>query len=168
VECVVNSSFPSRHHPLCRLFFLSALATNCDSLRGGWFLLLAPCGWVRRIQLSVVERVGISSAFSLSLSPGQFMTVGCGVEISSPQILSLPLSAFLKKSVMVMAVSPWYFVAWKTHFIVRSNFQANDLCFSSLSNFSSCVNLFCKLAPNVIGLAFVRVCFRSCYCAQSK
>jgi len=129
MECVANSSFPSRHHPLCRLFFPLALATNCDSLRGGWVLLLAPCGWVRRIQFSVVERVGISSAFSLSLSPGQFMTVGCGVAISSPQILLSPLSAFLKKGGMVMAVSPWYLVARKTPFIVRSNFQANDLCF---------------------------------------
>ena len=46
---------------------------------GGCDLLLAPCGWVRRIKLSVVERVGISSAFSLSFRPCQFMTVGCVV-----------------------------------------------------------------------------------------
>jgi len=93
MECVANSSFPSRHHPLCRLHLPSALAILCDSSKGGWDLLLAPCGWVRRIQLSVVERVGISSAFSLSVRPGQLLTVGCGVAVSSPQILSFPLPA---------------------------------------------------------------------------
>ena len=40
------------------------------------------------------------------------MTVGCGVDISSAQILSLPLPTFLKKGGMVRAVSPWYLVAW--------------------------------------------------------
>jgi len=129
MQCLANSSFPSRHHPLCWLHLPSALATICDSLKGGWILLLALCGWVRRIQLSVVERVGISSAFFLFLSPCQFMTVGCGVAVSSPQILSFPLPAFLKKGGMVMAVSPWYLVAWKTPFIVRNNFQEKDLCF---------------------------------------
>ena len=108
---------------------LSALATICDSLKGGWVLLLAPCGWVRRIQLSVVERGEINSAFSLSLMPVQFVTVGCGVAVSSPQILSFTLPAFLKKGGMVRAVSPWYLVAWKTSFIVRNNFQEKDLCF---------------------------------------
>ena len=107
MECVANSSFSLRHHPLCRLHLPSALATICDSLKGGWVLLLAPCGWVRGIQLSVVETVGISSAFSLSLRPVQFMTVGCGVAISSPQILSFALPAFLKKGRMVRAVSRW-------------------------------------------------------------
>jgi len=111
MECVANSSLPSRHHPLCRLHLPSALAILCDSPKGGWDLLLAPCGWVRRIQLSVVERVGISSAFSLSFRPGQLMTIGCGVAVSSPQILPFPLSASLKKGGMVMAVSPWYLVA---------------------------------------------------------
>jgi len=104
MECVANSFFPSRHHPLCRLHLPSALATVCNSLKGGWVLLLTPCGWVRSIQLSVVERVGISSNFSLSLRPGQFITVG--VAISSPQILSFPLPAFLKKGGMIRAVSP--------------------------------------------------------------
>jgi len=56
---------------------------------------------------------GISSVFSLSFRPGQFMTVGCGVAVSSAQILSFPLPAFLKKGGMVRAVSPWYLVAWK-------------------------------------------------------
>ena len=79
------------------------------------------------IQLSVVERVGISSNFSLSLRPGQFITVG--VTISSPQILSFPLPEFLKKGGMVRAVSPWYFVAWKTPFNVRNNFQEKDFGF---------------------------------------
>ena len=129
IEGVANSSFPSRHHPLCRLYLPSALAILCDSPRGGWDLMLAPCGWVRRIQLSVVERVGIDSAFSLSFRPGQLMTIGCGVAVSSPQILSVPLSAALKKGGMVMAVFPWYSVAWKTLFNVRSNFQEKDLCF---------------------------------------
>jgi len=129
MECVANSSFYSRHHPLCRQLLSSALAIICDSLRGGLVLLLAPCGWVRRIQLFVFERVGISSACSLSLRPGLIMTVCCGVAVSSPQILSFLLPAFLKKGGMVRAVSPWYLVAWKTPFIVRNNFQANDLCF---------------------------------------
>jgi len=39
---------------------------------------------VRRIQLSVMERVGISSDFSLSFSPGQLIIFGCGVSVSSP------------------------------------------------------------------------------------
>jgi len=69
-------------------------------------LLFAPNGWVRRIQLSVVVRAGIRSHFSLSSRPDQSMTVGCGVAISSPQILSLALPAFLKKGGMVRAVSP--------------------------------------------------------------
>ena len=129
MEYVANSSFPSRHHPLCRLHLPSALAILCDSRKGGWDLLLAPCGWVRRIQLSVVERVGMSSAVSLSFRPAQLMTVGCGVAVSSPQILSFPLPASLKKGVMVMAVSPWYLVAWKTLCNVRNNFQEKDPCF---------------------------------------
>jgi len=107
MECVANSSFPSRHHPLCLLHSPSALATICDSLEGGWVLLC-----VSRIQLSVVERVGVSSDLSLLLRPGQFITVGCGVAVSSPQILSFPLPAFLKMGGMIRAVSPWYLVAW--------------------------------------------------------
>jgi len=123
IEWVANSSLPSRHQPLCRLHLPSALAILCDSPRGGCDLLLAPCGWVRRIQLSVVERVGISSVFSFSFRPGQLMTIGCGFAVFSPQILSVPLPAFWKKGGMVLASSPWYFVAWKTLFNVRSNFQ---------------------------------------------
>ena len=79
--------------------------------------------------MSVVEGVGISSAFSLSFRPGQLMTVGCGVAVFSPQILFVPLPASLKKGGMVMAVSPWYLVASKILFNVRSNFQEKDLCF---------------------------------------
>ena len=30
---------------------------------------------------------------------------------------------------MIMAVSLWYLVAWKTYFNVRNNFQEKDLCF---------------------------------------
>jgi len=97
MECEANSSLPSRHHPLCLLHFPSALATLCHSLNGGWDLFLVPSGWVRRIQFSVVERVGISSAFSFLFSPGQLMTIDCGVTVSSPQILSCPLPASLKK-----------------------------------------------------------------------
>ena len=63
MECVAIWSLPSRQHPLCRLHFPSALAILCDSLKGGWDLFLVPSWWVRRILLSVVERVGISSAF---------------------------------------------------------------------------------------------------------
>ena len=94
IEWVANSSLPSRHQPLCRLHLPSALAILCDSARGGWDLFLVPSGWVRRIQLSVEERVGISSVFSLWFRPGQLMTVGCGLEFVSPQILSVPLPAF--------------------------------------------------------------------------
>ena len=79
--------------------------------------------------MSVVDRVGISSAFSLSLMPVHFMNVGCEVAVSSPQILSFPLPAFLKKGGMVRTVYLWYLVAWKTPFIVRNNFQEKDLCF---------------------------------------
>jgi len=106
MECVANSSLPSRHHPLCRLHFPSARAIFCDSLKGGWDLFPVPSGWVRRIQLSVMRRVGISSDFSFSFSPGQLMIVGCGVSVSSPHILSFPLPASLKKGGMVMPVSP--------------------------------------------------------------
>jgi len=84
---------------------------------------------VRRIQLSFVERAGISTVFSLSIRPGQLMTIGCGLAFSSPQILSVPLPAFLKKGGIVIAVAPWYFVAWKTPFSVESNFQEKNLCF---------------------------------------
>ena len=88
---------------LCLLHLPSALAIICASLKGGWGVLFAPNGWVRVIQLpeSVVVRSGIRSRFSLSLRPDQLLTVGCGVAISSPQILSLPLPAFLKKGGMV-------------------------------------------------------------------
>ena len=61
--------------------------------------------------------------FSLSVRPGQLMTIGCVLAVSSPQILSAPLLAFLKKGGVVKAVSPWYCVAWNTLFSVRSNFQ---------------------------------------------
>jgi len=57
------------------------------------------------------------------------MIIGCGVSVSSPQILSFPLPASLKKGGMVMAVSPWYLVAWKTLFNVRNHFHEKDLCF---------------------------------------
>jgi len=134
----------------------------------GWFLLLAPSGWVRRIQLSVAERVGIRSIFSFSSRPDQLMTVGCGVAISSPQILSLPLPAFLKKGGMVKAVSPWYLVAWKAPFTVRNIFQANDLCFLSLSSLSCRVSSFCMLAPSALGSEFFRVSLRECHCAPTR
>ena len=108
MEWVANLSLPSRHHPLCGLHFPSALAINKDSFRGGWDLFLAPSGWVRRIQLFVVERVLDSSVFSMSVRPGQLMTIGCALAITSPQVLSAPLLAFLKKGGVVKAVSPWY------------------------------------------------------------
>ena len=79
---------------------------------GGMGFILALSGCVRRIQLSVVEKVGFSADLSLSLRLGLFITVGCGVAISSPQIISFPLPAFLKKGGMIRAVSPWYLVAW--------------------------------------------------------
>jgi len=34
-ECEANSSFPSRHQPLCLLHFPSAVAASCASLKGG-------------------------------------------------------------------------------------------------------------------------------------
>jgi len=51
------------------------------------------------------EDVEIRSSFSLSSRPDQLMTVDCGVAISSPQILSVPLPAFFEEG------SPWYMVA---------------------------------------------------------
>ena len=167
MECVANSSFPSRHHPLCRLHLPSALAILCDSPKGGWDLLLAPCGWVRRIKLPVVERVGISSAFSLSFGPGQLMTISCGFAVSSPQILSVPFPASLKKGGMVMAVSPWYLVAWKTLFKVLNNFHEKDLCFLSVSNSNCRVSSFCTQDPNEFGLAFAKLGFKRCHRAPS-
>jgi len=95
------------------------------------------------------------------------MTVGCGVTISSAQIFSFPLPAFLKKGGMIRAVSPLYLVAWKTPFTVRNNFQEKDLCFFSLSNFNCRVSSFCRLAPSAFGSAFVKVCLRRCHCAPS-
>ena len=91
---------------------------------------------MRRIQLSVAERVGISSVFSMSVRPGQLMTIGCELVVSSPQILSAPLLTFLKKGGVVKAVSPWYCVAWNTLFSDRSHFQEKDLCCLSLSSLS--------------------------------
>jgi len=147
MECVSSSSFPSQHQPLCLLFFLLNLATNFASRNGGWVLLLSPNIWVRRIQFSVVERVGISCCFSSPSKPDQFITIGCGVEILSPQIFSFPLPAFLKKGGMVRAVSPWYLVAWNTSFIARSTFQAYDLCFLSLFQLSCRFSSCCMLRP---------------------
>jgi len=66
-----------------------------------------------------------------------------------------------------MAESPWYLVAWKTLFNVRSNFQEKDLCFLSLSNINCRVSSFNRLDPSEFGLAFVKVCFRRCHCAPS-
>jgi len=110
-------------------------------------LLLSPSGWVRWIQFAVVESGGISFCFSSSSKPDQFITICCGVEILSPQILSFPLPAFLKKGGMVRAMSPWYLVAWNTSFVARSTVQAYDLCFLSLSNLSCCFSLCCMLRP---------------------
>jgi len=93
-----------------------------------------------------VERVRTSCVFSMSVRPGQLMTIGCALAaVSSPQILSAPLLAFLKKGGIVRAVSPWYCVAWKTLFSVRSNFQEKDLCCLSLSSLSCRVVRFVGL-----------------------
>jgi len=54
-----NSSSPSRHLPLCRLHFPSALATLCDSLNGGWDLFLVYVISIWRLYLPGVEQ-GIS------------------------------------------------------------------------------------------------------------
>ena len=95
------------------------------------------------------------------------MTIGCGLAFTSLQILSVPVPAFLKKGGIVIAVSPWCFVAWKTLCRVRSNFEEKDLCFESLSSLSCRVNSFCRLDPTGLGPSFIRVCFRRCHCAQS-
>ena len=87
IECVASSSFPSHHQPLCLLFFPSALATNFASQRGGRVLLICSSGWVRRIQLSVVERMGTNCCFPASFRPAHLITVGCGVVVLSPHIL---------------------------------------------------------------------------------
>jgi len=97
----------------------------------------------------------------------QLLTIGCVLVVSSPQILSAPLLAFLKKGGVVKAVSPWYCVAWNTLFSVRSNFQEKDLCCLSLSSFSCRISSFCRLDPRELGSSFVRVCFKRCLCAPS-
>ena len=66
--------------------------------------------------------------FLLIVQARPIMIIGCGVSVSTPQVLSFPLPASLKKGGMVMAVSPWYLVAWKTLFNVRNNFREKDLC----------------------------------------
>jgi len=111
MECEASSSFPSRHHPLCVLLFPSSRAISLDYRRGGRVLLLAPSGWVRRIQLSVDERIGFNCSRSVSFSPPQLTTIGCVVRAFSPQIFSSPLQALLKNGGMVRAVSPWNEVA---------------------------------------------------------
>ena len=92
------------------------------------------------------------------------MTIGCGVSVSSPQILSFP-PAFLKKGGIAMAVSPWYLVAWKTLFNVRNNFHEKNVCFFPLSNSNCRVSSFCRQDPSEFGLALVKVCFKRCHCA---
>ena len=47
----------------------------------------------------------------LSIRPGQLMTIGCGLAVSSPQIFSAPLLECLQKGGVVKAVSPWYCAA---------------------------------------------------------
>jgi len=159
-DCVASLSFPSSYQPLYLVFSPSALATNFASRKGGRGLLLSPSGWLRRIQVSVVDRVGISCCFSPSFRPAQFITIGCGIGILFPQILLFPLQAFLKKGGMVRAVSPWYLVAWNTSLAARNTFQAYDLCFLSLSllscRFSSC----CTLRPRGLVSESSRVCLR--------
>jgi len=76
-------------------------------------------------------------------------------------------SCILKKGWDFIAVSPWYCVAWKTLFSVRSNFQEKDLCCLFLSSLSCRVSSFCRLDPRGLGPSFVRVCFRRCHCAPS-
>ena len=112
--------------------------------------------------MSVADRVGISSAFASSFRPGQLMTIGCEVAVSSPQIISFPLPASLKKGGIIMAVFPWYLVSWKN---VNNNFQEKNLCFKSLSNLNCRISSFCQLDPSEFGLAFVKICFRRCHCA---
>jgi len=56
-------------------------------------------------------------------------------------------------------------VAWKTPLTVRN--KEKDLFFFSLSCFNCRVSSFCRLAPSVLGLAFVKVCLRRCHCDPS-
>ena len=94
-----------------------------------------------------------------------FNDIGCALAVSSPQILSAPLLAFLKKGGVVRAVSPWYRVAWNTLFSVRSNFQEKDLCCLALSSFNCRVSSFCRINPRELGSSFTRVCFKRCQCS---
>jgi len=66
-----------------------------------------------------------------------------------------------------MAVSPWYFVAWKMLFTIRRNFQEKDLCFLSLSRISCRASSVCRLDPIGFEPSFVKVCFKRCHCAPS-
>jgi len=82
---------------------------------------------VRRIQLSVVERVWVSSVFSMSVKPGQLMTIGCGHVVSSPQILSSPLLAFLKKGGVVKA--EFLGIVWRgIRFLVSEAISRRRIC----------------------------------------
>jgi len=65
--------------------------------------------------------------FLLIVQARPLMIMGCGVSVLSPQFLSFPLPASLKKGGMVMAVSPWCLVAWKTLFNVRNNFHGDEV-----------------------------------------
>jgi len=124
MESMASSSFPSRHQPLCLLFSPSILATSFASRKGSRVSLLSPSGWVQRIQLSVVERMGINCCFSSPFRFAQSITIGCGVEVFFPNILSFHLPAFLIKGRIIRSVSPWYLVAWLSSFAARSTFQA--------------------------------------------
>jgi len=168
MECVTNSSFPSRHHPLCRLHLPSALATICDSLKGGLSFVACPlwmgeedqvvCCGEGRDQFLVVEAQPMYDHWLWSrdfFSPDSFLSSSCVFE-----------EGWDGKG-GIRAVSPWYLVAWKTPFIVRNNFQEKDLCFFPLSSFNCRVSSFCRLTPSVLGLAFVKVCLRRCHCSPS-
>ena len=157
---MASLSFPSRYQPLYLVFSPSALATNFASRKGGRGLLFSPSLWLRRIQFPVFERVGIICCFSSLFRPAQFITIGCGVGILPSKILLFPLSAFLKKSGLVRAVSPWYMVAWNTSFGARNTFQAYDLCVLSLSQLSCRVSLCCTLRPRELVSESSRVCLR--------
>jgi len=95
------------------------------------------------------------------------MIIGFRVSVSSPHIHSFPLPASLKKGGMVIGVSPWYLMAWKTLFDVRNNFHEKDLCFLSFSSSNCRVSSCCRQDPSEFGLLFVRVCFTRSHCAPS-
>jgi len=117
--------------------------------------------------LSVAERVGIRSDFSLSLRPDQLIDRWLwSRDFFSPDSFLSSAHVFEEGWDDEGCIS-LVFDGLESSFTVRYNFQEKDLCFLSLSSLGCRVSSFCMLAPSVLGSEFVRVCLRRCHCAPS-